>query len=85
MAYENATLMYHQLSWGFGWGKQREINEMNNQIAKDQAKLDKIILDNTKIPKDKLNSVNEKKQDWFMDAKEAVKLGVIDEIIKSGK
>lgn len=85
MAYENTTLMYHQLSWGSGFGKVRDIDEANTQVKKDQEKLDKIILDNTKITKEQLENMNERKKDWFMDVKEALKLGVIDEIIKSNK
>ena len=85
IAYENTTLMYHQLSWGSGYGKQREIQERAVQIEKDQEKLDKLILENTTITKDKLEEINEKKQDWFMDVEEALKLGVIDEIIRPDK
>ncbi len=85
MAYENTTLMYHQLSWGSGFGKVRDIDEANTQVKKDQEKLDKIILDNTKITKEQLENMNERKKDWFMDVKEAFKLGVIDEIIKPNK
>ena len=39
-----------------------------------------VIIYNTS--KDKLEEVNSKKQDWWMDVTEAKKLGVIDEIIK---
>lgn len=85
MAYENTTLMYHQLSWGSGFGKVRDIDEANTQVKKDQEKLDRIILDNTKITKEQLENMNERKKDWFMDVKEAFKLGVIDEIIKPNK
>ena len=85
MAYENTTLMYHQLSWGSGYGKFKDIDETNDQVKKDQEKLDKLILENTSITKDKLEYINERKQDWFMDVKEAQKLGVIDEIIKPAK
>ena len=83
--YENTTLMYHQLSWQSHYGKFKDVDETNNQIKKDQEKLDKIILDVTNITKDKLDAINEKKQDWFMDAREAKKLGVIDDIIKIPK
>ena len=47
-----------------------------------QKVLDSLILENTKITKDKLEEINSKKQDWWMDVTEAKKLGVIDEIIK---
>ena len=63
----------------------KDIDETNDQVKKDQEKLDKLILENTSITKDKLEYINERKQDWFMDVKEAQKLGVIDEIIKPTK
>ena len=85
MAYENTTLMYHQLSWGSGYGKVRDIDETNDQVKKDQERLEKFILNNTNITKDRLEFMNERKKDWYMDVKEAQKLGVIDEIIKSKK
>lgn len=85
MAYENTTIMYNQLSWGSGFGKIRDIDEMNTQVKKDQEKLDKLVLENTKITKEQIETLNEKKKDWFMDVKEAFKLGVIDEIIKPNK
>ena len=55
---------------------------MNTQIKKDQERLDKFILDNTRITKEQIENMNEKKKDWFMDVEEALKLGVIDEIIR---
>lgn len=85
MAYENASIMYHQLSWRSDYDKVRTIDEHNEQVKKDQEKLEKFVLDNTKITKDQLEHINERKQDWWMDAKEALKLGVIDEIIKPRK
>lgn len=38
-------------------------------------------LDNTKISKEKLDEITEKKIDYFISAEEALKLGIIDEII----
>jgi len=38
-------------------------------------------LERTKISKDKLQSVYDMKHDWFLDSKQALKLGVIDQIL----
>jgi ATP-dependent protease ClpP protease subunit len=38
-------------------------------------------LETTKITKDKLDKVYKKKQDWYMDAKDALKWGCVDEIV----
>jgi hypothetical protein len=35
----------------------------------------------TNIPKNKLKEVYENKKDWFLNTKEALKYGVIDEIL----
>ena len=43
--------------------------------------LEEITLEKTKISKKKLKEIYEGKKDWFMTAKEAKELGVVDEII----
>lgn len=43
--------------------------------------LEELVLKDTKIAKERLKEVNEKRQDWWMDTEEALKLGVVDEII----
>lgn len=82
IAYEHTQLMYHQLSGEMNYEKLQQHRE--NMAFRDnlQDVLDSLILQDTKITKEKLKEVNEKKQDWWMDVTEAKKLGVIDEIIK---
>jgi ATP-dependent protease ClpP protease subunit len=46
-----------------------------------QRELEKMTLKKTKITKTILKANREKKIDWFMTADEALKLGVVDEII----
>ena len=79
-AYEHATPLYHQVSGG-ARGTVKDMEEDVVESKRLQKKLEKLTLDNTKISKKKLKEVYEKKQDWYMSAKEAKKLGVIDEII----
>lgn len=85
MVYENTEIMYHQLSWGGFYDKVRTIDETNEQVKKDQEKLENIVLTNTKITQEQLDFVNERKQDWYMTPQEALKLGVVDEIMKPQK
>ena len=85
MAYENTEIMYHQLSWGCFYDKVRSIDETNEQVKKNQEKLENIVLNNTNITKEQLDFVNERKQDWYMTPDEALEYGVIDEIMKSTK
>lgn len=81
-AYEHTRLMYHQLSFEYDYGKLEEQKQVVEHCKQTQEVLEKLILDNTNITKEKLEEVNREKIDWWMDAKEAKKLGVIDEIIK---
>ena len=43
--------------------------------------LEKIVLEKTKISKDKLKQVYTEKLDWYISADEALKLNIIDEIL----
>ena len=82
IAYEHTQLMYHQLSSDIDYEKLATQKEIVSHREELQKILDSLILENTKITKDKLEEVNSKKQDWWMDVTEAKKLGVIDVIIK---
>jgi ATP-dependent Clp protease protease subunit len=79
--YEGSTFLYHQLSYSHGSTK---LNAVNNNMAankKFQERLDKIVIDHTKIKIEKLNEVNEKNLDWWIMPDEALKLGIVDEIL----
>lgn len=82
MAYEHTQLMYHQLSSETEYEMLQTQKEIINYRTELQKVLDSLVLENTKITKDKLEEINTKKQDWWMNVTEAKKLGVIDEIIK---
>tara|TARA_B100000963_G_scaffold176268_4_gene153357 strand:+ start:20247 stop:20825 length:579 start_codon:yes stop_codon:yes gene_type:complete len=79
-AYKHATPMYHQVSTGF-WGKTQDMEESYKETKRLQQKFENITLDLTKISKTKLKDILKTKQDWYMDSKEALSFGVIDEII----
>lgn len=78
--FEYSTPLYHQVSAG-AMGKLKQMEESVAEAKRLQAIVEKMTLENTKITKDKLKEIYEKKVDWFMSVKEAQKLGVIDEII----
>ena len=79
-AYRHATPMYHQVSTGF-WGKTQDMEESYKETKRLQQKFENITLESTKISKTKLKDILKTKQDWYMDAKEALSHGVIDKII----
>jgi ATP-dependent Clp protease protease subunit len=78
--YKLSTPLYHQVSTGFR-GKVQDMEESLEETKRLQKVIEKITLARTEIPKKKLKEVLKNKIDWYMTAKEALELGVIDEII----
>lgn len=76
-----STFMAHQLSSVIG-GTNQDIQEDSVRVNELNEMLMKIIVKRTKITKKQLNEKNRLKQDWFMFGKEALEMGVIDELIK---
>ena len=74
------TMMYHQVSSGV-WGKVAEMEEDLVEAKRLQKQIEEMTLDHTKITKEKLEKVYKRKQDWYIDAKSAVKWGCADEIV----
>ena len=81
-AYEHTEFMYHQLSYKTPFSTLEQQQQNVDLHKKLQEVADNLILENTNISKEKLAEINKKQIDWWMDAKEAKKLGVIDEIIR---
>lgn len=79
-AYELSTPLYHQVSAG-AIGKVEDIEQEYIEAKRLQDKLEELTLRKTKISKEKLDQIRKEKVDWFMDSEEALKLGVVDEII----
>ena len=50
---------------------------------KQLARLKKLVIDNTKISSEQYDEY--RKDDWFMEPEDALKYGVIDEIVKEGE
>jgi ATP-dependent Clp protease protease subunit len=79
-AHKLSTPLYHQVSSG-GWGKLKDLEEDIEETRRLQKIIEKITLEKTKISKERLKDVFERKIDWFMDSDEALRLGVVDDII----
>jgi ATP-dependent Clp protease protease subunit len=78
--YPRSTYLYHQVGGG-AFGKSKDIEEELIEILRLQKQIEEITLEQTKIPKKKLERVYKTKKDWYMDSEEAIKYKVIDEII----
>jgi ATP-dependent Clp protease protease subunit len=79
-AYKYSTFLYHQIS-NFSIGSIKEIEDNLTQSKKLQNVIESHTIECTKISVDKLTEVYNKKLDWYIDAEEAITLGIIDEII----
>ena len=78
--YSLSTPLYHQVSTGF-FGKVQDMEEQLKETKRLQKKIEEITLQKTRITGQELKKILKKKVDWYMDADEALKLGVIDEVI----
>ena len=78
--HKHGTMMYHQVSTG-ARGKVADIEEDIVEAKRLQKKIEDMTLENTKITKEKLEKVYKKKQDWYLDAKDALKWGCVDDVI----
>ena len=78
--FPGSTFLYHSVSSG-SWGTTKQLEEDIIETKRLQKIIEKHTLKNTDITKDELRDIYEKKIDWFIDSKQAKKLGVIDEII----
>ena len=79
-AYRNTTFMIHEISSG-AIGKIADLEESVDESKRLNKVLFDIIEKETKITKTQLKEIYNKKQDWFITAEEALKLGLITEII----
>ena len=57
------------------------MQESLEETKRLQKKIEEITLERTQISQKKLTEVLKNKVDWYMTAEEALRLGVIDEIV----
>lgn len=76
----NASLMYHELAYGI-WGKDSEVKNYSNFATKQQKRLDKLICKKTGMTLKTLNEWKKEVHDKWLDANQAVKFGIADELL----
>lgn len=79
-AHKLSTPLYHQVSTGFV-GKVADLKEEWIEAQRLQKMIEDIVVKKTKITRQKLKDIYDRKVDWFMNAQTAKKLGVVDKII----
>lgn len=75
----NSEVMIHQ-PWGGAQGQATDIEITARHILKARDRLNKILAKNTGQKLDKI--ANDVDRDFFMDAEESVKYGIVDQILK---
>lgn len=79
-AYRNTTFMIHQVQ-GISIGSLREMEDTVAEASRINDMLFRIIKEKTSIMDAQLNDVVQNRKDWFLTAEEALKLGIVTEII----
>ena len=79
-AYRNTTFMIHQVK-GLSIGSLREMEDTVAEASRINEMLFTIIKTKTKVTEEQLNEVLQCKKDWFITAEEALRLGIITEMI----
>ena len=75
----NSFILIHQLSSSAGEGKYNDLDDNMDNLNKFMDTIRDIYLKHTRIPKEKLNEILE--HDLWMNAKECLEYGLVDEII----
>ena len=81
-AYRNTTFMIHQVQ-GVSIGTLRDMEDTVAEVSRINDMLFCIIKEKTSITDAQLNEVILNRKDWFLTTEEALKLGVITEIISN--
>lgn len=78
--YKHSTFLVHQLS-GWNCGKYLDLKNEISEYDRLNNDIEKYILSRTKFTEDKIEEIWNKKQDFYFNADDAVKYGVVDEIL----
>lgn len=80
-ASKRATFMYHECSWETGNEKLQSHEQELQEGKRLWGVYDDVIISNTKITRKVLSNVRKQRKEWYITAQDALKLGIIDEII----
>lgn len=76
----HSSYMIHNVSGG-ARGQPGDIKIIYDDIKKTEQLLADFILSRSKFPKEKLEKIIERKEDYYFDSKDALKYGIIDEVM----
>lgn len=75
------TFMYHASSWGIDYAKIAIHKQELNETARMDKLVNSVVLNNTKISKEKIAELDDSSKEWYISATEAKKLDIIHELI----
>jgi len=78
---KRATFMYHEISWDTGQEKMKYHEQELIEGKRLWKMYDEVVAKNTNIPLKTLTDIRERQKEWYMTADEALKHGIIDEIL----
>lgn len=78
--YRYGTVLIHQVSAG-SWGKYQDMKETLEETKRLNDLLMQLYLKRTKLSEEQLEDLIVRKLDWHISAEEALKYGIVDEII----
>lgn len=79
-ATKHATFMYHQMSCK-RHGKYQDLVEDREQIDYLQKSIEEYVVERTNLTQADIDDIRERKKDFYIHSKDAIKLGIVDEII----
>ena len=72
--------MYHQMSCKLS-GKLQNVEEDRKEMGDQNTKIEEYVIDRTNLTKDDIKEIREKKKDFYIHSNEAVKYGIVDEVL----
>lgn len=75
------TFMYHQMHC-FRSGKYQDLVEDREQMDYLNSCSEQYVLERTKITKEEMKAIRERKKDYYFNAKKALEVGIVDKIRK---
>ena len=79
-ATKHATFMYHQMSC-IRYGKYQDLVEDREQMDYLQKSIEEYVVERTNLTQADMDDIRERKKDFYIHSKDAVKWGIIDEVI----
>jgi ATP-dependent Clp protease protease subunit len=79
-ATKHATFMYHQMSCK-RHGKYQDLVEDREQMDYLQKSIEEYVVERTNLTQADMDDIRERKKDFYIHSKDAVKWGIVDEVI----